>query len=152
MFAATRQLPQSPATRRLIQSMQFHPIYLRSILILSFPVLASGLFSSALPTSNQHARPLSLLACHMPRPSHPPLFDHADNVGLHQPMLSISISISLTYTRIFRCCFCVHRTVIKGNYFSFLKKVLVKLHVAAKELSWKKKNLVQGGRGMAGSR
>ena len=116
--------------------MQFHPIYFRSVLILSSPILASGLFSSALPTSNLHARPFSLLRVTCSAHLIPPSFDQSDNAGLHHIMfsLSISISISLTYTKTFRCCFSVHSTAIKGNYFSFLKKVLVKLQRSGSEL------------------
>lgn len=75
-------------------------------------------------------------ACHMPRPSHPPSFDHSDNVSLRQITLSMSISISLTYTK---TCFAVHSTVIKGNYFSFLKKFSWNYNVAAN--NWVGKNL-----------
>jgi hypothetical protein len=42
--------------------------------------LPSGFFPSALPTKTLHALLFSPHVCHVPRPSHPLWFEHADNI------------------------------------------------------------------------
>jgi hypothetical protein len=74
----TRALHWSLSWARLIQSIQPHPVSLRSILILSthlYLVLPSGFFVLAFsPISYMHS--FSSHSCYISYPSHPPSRDH----------------------------------------------------------------------------
>jgi hypothetical protein len=66
----------------LNQSTSSHPVYLRSIFILSSHLrlgLPGGLFPSDCPTTILYAFLISY-ACYMSRPFHSPWFDHLNNI------------------------------------------------------------------------
>jgi hypothetical protein len=76
----TRALHWSLSWARSIQSIWPHPIFPKSILILSshlYVGLPSGLFPSDFPPKS-YMHSFSPNVCYMPCPCHPPWFDHSD--------------------------------------------------------------------------
>jgi hypothetical protein len=79
----TRTRHRSPQRARLIQSTHFHPVSLRSILILSshlYLCLPSGLLPSSFPTKSLYAFLTSPIHPHTSRPSHSSRFYCPNNV------------------------------------------------------------------------
>jgi hypothetical protein len=76
-----------------IQSTPFHPISLRSILMLYFHLrlgLPSGLFLSCFPTKILYALLISHV-CYIPRPFHPPLLCHPSNISWRVQVMMLLI-------------------------------------------------------------